>query len=176
MSIFNLRWGAYVYPILAECTPPKITIKSTIQHLPLFKSKSFLGQKYVVESLSIHEIADMIKAANSRVHKYLKLHGIPMRESGSKIQKRAGRELAYGRKMLERSEIEHKRELETVAKMLNLRHKGFSYWKVADVLNALKIPTKTWSVARTLRKSDIRCLQIENRENCLRIMGGNAKV
>lgn len=27
--------------------------------------------------------------------------------------------------------------------MRELRDKGFSYWKIADVLNAMKVPTKT---------------------------------
>jgi hypothetical protein len=27
--------------------------------------------------------------------------------------------------------------------MVELRGKGFSYWKIADILNAMKVPTKT---------------------------------
>ncbi|MCX6126171.1 MAG: hypothetical protein NTV34_15675 [Proteobacteria bacterium] len=28
-------------------------------------------------------------------------------------------------------------------KMQNLRSQGFSYWKIADILNTMKVPTKT---------------------------------
>lgn len=53
------------------------------------------------------------------------------------------RGLSYGKKVKERTLAEHKREQETIRKMHELRDKGFSYWKIADVLNAMKVPTKT---------------------------------
>lgn len=106
-----------------------------------FKDKSFLHQKYVVESLSCDEIASQIFSARTTVLKYLKIHGIPVREVGTN-QKRV-RGLAYGQKVKERTLAEHKREQEAIMKMKDLREKGFSYWKIADVLNAMKVPTKT---------------------------------
>ncbi len=36
----------------------------------------------------------------------------------------------------------HKRELETINKMENLKAEGFSYHKIADILNTMKVPTK----------------------------------
>jgi hypothetical protein len=33
--------------------------------------------------------------------------------------------------------------LENIQKMKDLREKGFSYWKIADVFNSMGIPTKT---------------------------------
>lgn len=39
--------------------------------------------------------------------------------------------------------MEHQRELKAIEKMRKLREKGFSYWKIAEVLNAMKVPTKT---------------------------------
>lgn len=106
-----------------------------------YKDKFFLHQKYVVEGLSCDEISKQIFSARTTILKYLKIHGIPVREVGSN-QKRA-RGLAYGRKIKERSLAEHKREQKAILKMRELRDKGFSYWKIADVLNAMKIPTKT---------------------------------
>jgi hypothetical protein len=73
--------------------------------------------------------------------KYLKIHGIPVRETGTN-QKRV-RGLAYGQKIKERRLAEHKREQEAILKMRELRKKGFSFWKIADVLNTMKVPTKT---------------------------------
>ena len=111
--------------------------------LAVIESKSFLWQKYVVESLSIAEIADIINAAPSSVHKYLTAYAIPVREPGDNIQRKAGRGLAFGRKIAHRQEVDHKRELEVIARVQTLRAEKFSYWKIADILNALKIPTKT---------------------------------
>ena len=85
----------------------------------------------------------MISAAESSVHKYLHKYEIPIRESGDNIQRRSGRGLAFGRKISNRLEVDHKRELEAVAKMRSLRDQGLSYWKIADILNAMKVPTKT---------------------------------
>ena len=39
--------------------------------------------------------------------------------------------------------MEHKREQEAILKMRELRDKGFSFWKIAEVLNTMKMPTKT---------------------------------
>jgi hypothetical protein len=113
---------------------------SIIQDQP-FKSKSFLQQKYVQEGLSCGEIANQIFSARTTVLKYLKLHGIPVRESGSNQKRKRG--LAYGKKIESRHVIDHARELENTKKMRELRDKGFSYWKIAEVFNTLKIPTKT---------------------------------
>jgi hypothetical protein len=107
----------------------------------LYKNKSFLHQKYVVEGLSCEEIATQIFSARTTVLKYLKIHGIPVREIGRNQKKVRG--LAYGQKIKERILAEHKREQEIIFKIRELRDKGLSYWKIADVLNTMKVPTKT---------------------------------
>ena len=114
---------------------------SNLSEDPLYKNKFFLHQKYVVEGLSCEEIASQIFSARTTVLKYLRIHGRPIREVGTN-QKRV-RGLAYGMKVKERSLAEHKREQEAVLKMRELRDKGFSYWKIADVLNTMKVTTKT---------------------------------
>jgi len=108
-----------------------------------FKSKEILSQKYIVERLSANEIAKQLGTARSTVLKYLKIHGIPVRATGQNIHKRAGYGLAYGRRIVNRQEIVSKREQAYIAKMKDLRVQGFSYWKIADILNTLKVPTKT---------------------------------
>jgi len=114
---------------------------SCLSEDPLYKNKFFLQQKYVEERLSCEEIATQIFSARTTVLKYLKLHNIPIREVGSNTKRVRG--LAYGQKIKERSLAEHKREQEAVLKMRELRDKGFSFWKIADVLNTMKVPTKT---------------------------------
>lgn len=135
------KMGSPIYSIPNYFPPANISMISCLLEDPLYKNKSFLHQKYVVEGLSCDEIATQIFSARTTVLKYLKIHGIPVREVGSN-QKRV-RGLAYGQKIKERSLAEHKREQEAILKMRELRDKGFSYWKIADVLNAMKVPTKS---------------------------------
>jgi len=80
-------------------------------------------------------------SVRTTVLKHLKLRSIPIRESGSNQKRKRG--LAYGKKIESQHVIDHARELENTKKMRELRDKGFSYWKIAEVFNTLKIPTKT---------------------------------
>jgi hypothetical protein len=137
----EFKMGSPIYPIPNFFPPANILMISCLSEDPLYKNKFFLQQKYVEERLSCEEIAAQIFSARTTVLKYLKLHNIPVREVGSNTKRVRG--LAYGQKIKERSLAEHKREQEAVFKMRELRVKGFSYWKIADVLNTMKVPTKT---------------------------------
>ncbi|MBF0300632.1 MAG: recombinase family protein [Oligoflexia bacterium] len=108
---------------------------------PGYLNANFLHQKYIIEGLSCEEISGLIGSARTTVLKYLKRFNIPVRESGVNINRKRG--LGYGRKIAARSESTHQRETENIKKMRELRDKGFSYWKIADVLNAMNVPTKT---------------------------------
>ena len=79
--------------------------------------------------------------ARTTVLKYLKFHRIPVRSVGTNQKRKNG--VAYGQKIIKRNEQAHKRETENVEKMEQLRDKGYSYWKIAEVFNSMKIPTKT---------------------------------
>ena len=132
--------------------PANILMISCLSEDPLYKNKFFLQQKYVEERLSCEEIAAEIFSARTTVLKYLKLHNIPIREVGSNTKRVRG--LDHGQKIKERTVTEYRREKEAILKMRELRDKGFSFWKIAYVLNTMKVPTKThegrWH-ARTLQ-------------------------
>lgn len=123
--------------------PVKSIMISSIQYTPLYRNKEFLHQKYVVEKLSTVEISQLILSARSTVSKYLTLYEIPLRESDRMIKKKPGYGLAYGKRIVNRQEILHKREQDNIGKMKELRGQGFSYWKIADVFNSMRIPTQT---------------------------------
>ena len=133
--------GSPIYPIPNYFPPANILMISCLSEDQLYKNKFFLQQKYVEERLSCEEIASQIFSARTTVLKYLRIHGIPIREVGTN-QKRV-RGLAYGKKIKTRNLAEHQRELNAITKMKELREKGFSFWKIADVLNTMKVPTKT---------------------------------
>ncbi|RYZ91201.1 MAG: hypothetical protein EOP04_01385 [Proteobacteria bacterium] len=107
---------------------------------PLFLSPEILKQKYVDENKSAEEVAAEIGCAVSTVLKHLRKAGVPTRMNGVNI--RPKRHLAFGSKIVGREIEAHKREQE-VLKQIRERDQGLSYWKVARVLNTLKVRTKT---------------------------------
>lgn len=115
-------------------------IISEVCVFPLYKSKSFLQQKYVEERLSITEISKQIFSARSTVVRNLEEFGIPIRNED---RGRKGGAAAFGKRRVKGRDIEHKREIEIIAKAKALRERGYSYQKIANVLNAMKVPTKT---------------------------------
>lgn len=108
---------------------------------PAFKSKEFLQAEYVEKRRSCEEIAAEIGSSRTTVLKYLKVHGIAVREIGHNIKRKRG--ICFGQKILNRKLVFHKSELETIERIRKLREQGYSYWKIADILNALKVKTKT---------------------------------
>ncbi len=119
--------------------PPKVSKTITFIYQEPYKDALFLRQKYVVERASIKEIAAEIFSSPSTVHKYLRKFDIPLRAVDDKNRNR----LAFGEAWRARRVASHKRELEAIGKMRKLRGQGFSYWKIADVLNSWAVPTKT---------------------------------
>jgi len=121
--------------------PPKLSIISSIQQVPLFRNEFFLRQKYEIERLTTQEIATQIFSSRTAVATALKMYGIPIRsnEGGHKTRS----QLRYGEAWRCRQVVVHQREQENIAKMKKLREQDFSYWKIAAVFNSMKVPTKT---------------------------------
>lgn len=108
---------------------------------PLYLNQEYLQQKYVTENLSADEVASEIGCAVSTVLKHLEKYGISVRESSENI--RPKRHLPFGKKIVGRSVENHKREQEVLKQIKELRDQGHSYWKIAKILNTLKVRTKT---------------------------------
>ncbi|WP_218110371.1 recombinase family protein [Oligoflexus tunisiensis] len=51
--------------------------------------------------------------------------------------------MPFGKKIVGRSVEDHKREQEVLKQVKELRDQGHSYWKIAKILNTLKVRTKT---------------------------------
>lgn len=118
----------------------KTTVISTIQHIPLYKSKSFLNQKYSVEGLSIAQIAALCFASKEAVRSSLLRFNIPLREPhkphGRPAQPR------YGEKVVKDQVVSHQAEQRAVDAILEMSAQGLSLRQIAKVLNQMKIPTK----------------------------------
>lgn len=132
--------------------PLQISQKIHFKPRGLFRDKNLLHQKYVVERLSMKEIAKQIFSSRPTILRWLNKHGIEVRPSGSNIRRR---NLAYGLQLKRREEVIATKEVANISKMKNLRDQGFSYWKIADIFSSMKIPTKTrkkkWQ-ARTVQR------------------------
>ncbi len=110
-------------------------------------------REYVEKQQPVRIIAKDLGCSHSTILAALKKFGIPIRNLKPDHYKRG--QVAYGRRTLRSKEVENKRELEVLAKIQNLRLQGFSYWKIADVLNTMGIPTKTkrakWQPATVMK-------------------------
>ena len=57
--------------------------------------------------------------------------------------------------MFKRKAVPNEQELLTIKKMRSLRDQGYSYWKIAEILTVMKIPTKTrrsgWKAATVMK-------------------------
>lgn len=117
---------------------------SNIIQLPVkneWRNKELLHQKYVIERRSLSELAVEFGVVRQTISKQMKEFGIQTRISGTVQNRKRG--LAYGEKCRDRKLRAHKREIENIQKMKDLRDKGFSYWKIAEIFNSIEIPTKT---------------------------------
>ena len=129
---------------------------------PKYLDPVFLKQKYLDERLSTAQIAGLVFSARSTVAKYLKRYGIPLRPEDEAHALRKG-QMAFGEHTRKGKLKAHQRELAAIERMKTLRAKGYSYHKIAEVLTALKVPTKNgrhrWhatTVMKILKAQDAR--------------------
>jgi hypothetical protein len=140
LDFFLAKNGVPLHSLSQPLFPPlQLVVNSSFSHRPAYKDASFLHQKYVVERLSMQEIADRIFSSTRTVAKYLKQAAIEARPSEAKNSSR----LRYGESW-RRGQVEHnRREAQNIDRMRSLRAKRFSYGKIADIMNSMKVPTKT---------------------------------
>jgi len=80
-----------------------------------YKDKAFLEQEYVQNQRSMRDIAKSLGCSHSTVLANLQKFGISIRETKPDRYKQG--QVAYGRRTLRSKEIEHKREIEVLAKI-----------------------------------------------------------
>ena len=135
------KMGSSPSPIAVDFRPPKLSMISGVQVLPLYRNKIFLHEQYVESGLNISEISRLIFSSRAAVRNGLRRAGIDLRAQDELPKSKS--QLRYGEALRKRQTIEHKRELAAIGKMRALRNEGFSYWKIAAVLNSMRVPTKT---------------------------------
>lgn len=101
-------------------------------------SESFLKEKYLQEGLSSKEIAALTFSSRSTVTNYLKRYGIPLK----KLTRRTDGGHRFGFRRYSGRSIQLKKEHEVINKIKLYRENGYSYQKIADLLNKQSIDTK----------------------------------
>lgn len=111
-----------------QLSPPKPTL-----------SESFLKEKYLKEGLSSKEIARLTFSSRATVTNYLNRYGIPLK----KVTRRNNGGTVYGFRKYGGKSIVLKKEQDVMELIKLYRAQGYSYQKIADLLNDQKIGTKT---------------------------------
>lgn len=102
-----------------------------------------LRSDYLENNKSISQLAKELGCARSTVKSHLEKLNVPLRLCPH-WEWRKG-QIAYGKRFAKNKEIRHQQELNTIARMSELRKQGYSFWKIAEILNVMKIPTKNKS-------------------------------
>ncbi|MCB0418604.1 MAG: recombinase family protein [Bdellovibrionales bacterium] len=109
--------------------------------LPLYKSRSFVHQKYVVEGLSLAQIAAEIFSSKEAVRASLKRFDIPIREAHNPHNGRVS-EPRYGVKLRSGRATPHLAEQQMIESIQELRSQGLTLRKIAEILTSMGVPTK----------------------------------
>lgn len=106
-----------------------------------WRNKSFLHQKYVLEGLSIRQIAELIVSSKEGVRAEILRQGIPLRKKsqhhGHPAQPR------FGRRVIKGTVIEHKAERRVIDSVRQMKDEGLSLRAIARCLDQMKVPTKS---------------------------------
>ena len=109
--------------------------------LPLYKNRGFVHQKYVVEGLSIKEIASEIFSSKEAVRNALRRFEIPVREAHKPHNGRVSCQ-KYGTKLRSGRASPHVAEQKMIETIKELRAQGMTLRKVAEILSNMGVPTK----------------------------------
>lgn len=147
------------------CPPEQIQVITHIKHVSLLKIKSFLQQKYLIEKLTINQIAAVTLSSRSTVIKYLRAAEIQIRDEEHRIGGST-----YGVRKVNGRFVTNHKELELMEKIKTLRDQGLGVQQIADVLQGLNLPTKRggkWSrtvVYSILRRMEARSAAVAPRD------------
>ena len=120
-------------------SPFELTEIIDFNYIPKFMDKEFLHDRYIKKKLTSDEIAAEICSSRSTVLKYLKEFGIPTRE---RSYVKRSKNTAYGQEIKNFKTVEIESENRRIEDMKKLLDKGYSYRKIAEILNDLNVPTK----------------------------------
>lgn len=127
---------------LRTTSRPEVIDIFEFDHIPKFKDKFFLTEKYVKEGLSPAQIATQIFSGRGTVTKYLRVLGIPLRKEDEPKVKTVN-QLKFGERLWRNKVAKQKKERAVLNTIRKLRARHYSYHQIARFLNDSGVPTKT---------------------------------
>ena len=122
-------------------------------------SEGVLRQKYLVDCLSMRDIASEFACSKTRVRDLLLKLNIPIRPRSQLPQHRS---TTYGKRMVKGKIVDHKTELRAVATIKQMYLEGMNTMAIARCLNAMRLPTKNqgkcWhqnTIAKILKREGV---------------------
>lgn len=107
---------------------------------PLWKDKNFLHEKYVIQGLSIAQIAAQILSSREAVRMGLKGIGIKRKAPGKPGLRPA--QVPYGFRRSEGLLVPHLGEQKIIQSVRKMSNDGLSYRKICEFLTSVGVPTK----------------------------------
>ena len=137
---------------------PYISIRSTTCITSHQISEGVLRQKYLVDQLSMRDIARELACSKTHIRDLLLKYNIPLRQPNIRHNKWH----AYGKRRVGGKTIDHKGELRTIATIKQMYREGMGTNAIARFLNVMKIPIKQqgkgWhqnTVAKILKREGV---------------------
>lgn len=106
----------------------------------MFHNKFVVHQKYVVEGLSIRQIADEFLSSKEAVRKGLINAGIELRESNKPHGRQS--QVKYGQRRVNGKVVDFKMEQKIIVSAQQMWTQGLSLRQIAKNLSSMGIPTK----------------------------------
>lgn len=120
---------------------PRFTMISEVYIGKPYFEEGVLKQKYLVEKLSVRQIAEEFSSSKSTILKCLKFYKIKSRKRGS--LELAKPNPAYGERRNGNRLVKNQKEVEVIDLILKLHKSGQSYRAVARTLNKMEVPTRS---------------------------------
>ncbi len=119
---------------------PRFSMISEVYIGKPYFEEDVLKKKYLIEKLSIRQIAEEFSSSKSTVLKYLQLYKIKFKKRGS--SELAKPNPAYGERRYGNKLIKNQKEVEVIDLILKLHKSGQSYRAIARTLNKMEVPTR----------------------------------
>ena len=125
---------------LAESPKTHLVEMIDFIHTPLWKSKTFLEEKYVKNGRSIAQIADETLSSRAAVRDALIGFQIPLREKGKPGLRPA--QVPYGFRRSNGLLVPNLGEQRVIQSVKKISKEGLPYRKICDFLTSVGVPTK----------------------------------
>ncbi len=136
----------------------QFTMESIVYIKNPILNEDVLRQKYLVERLSIRQIAGELVSSKATISKYLHRYGIKVKKRGTK--ELAPPNPAYGERRYGNRVVKNHEEQKVISLILNLHEAGYSFRAIARTLNESGVQTRKrssrwhhWVVAEIVKRN-----------------------